>query len=148
MDEEKIVNQPSEEAEEQIQQTPACGGACSGCAGCGTQTPAAEEGSVTVVDVHFRDGGKVYFFSPEELILKAGDHVIIDTSRGPEFGVCAAGNHQVSAREVVQPLRRVLRLATAQDEKTNEQNRKKEKEAFSVCQQKIAEHKYLNFWLE
>ncbi len=136
MDEEKILNATPDEAGETIEK-PGCGGCC----GCRQEAPEADAGPVTVVDVHFRDGGKVYFFSPEKLELKAGDHVIIETSRGPEFGVCAAGNHQVPARDVVQPLRKVLRLATAQDEKTNEQNRKKEKEAFRVCQQKIADHK-------
>mgnify|MGYP003290219069 CR=1 FL=1 len=136
MDEEKIVTQTPDEAGETIQQP--CGG-CEGCGGCAAAP--VTSGPVTVVDVCFREGGKVYFFSPEGLEVKTGDHVIIETSRGPEFGVCAAGNHQVAAKDVVQPLRKVLRLATAQDEKTNEQNRKKEKEAFRVCQQKIAEHK-------
>jgi len=139
MDEERIVAQTPDEAGETIQEQ-SCGG-CEGCCGCHEASVPVQDGPVTVVDVCFRDGGKVYFFSPENLEVKTGDHVIIDTSRGPEFGICTAGNHQVSAKDVVPPLRKVLRLATAQDEKTNEQNRKKEQEAFRVCQQKITEHK-------
>ena len=96
---------------------------------------------VTVVDIHFRSGGKVYFFDPDGLDVKLGDHVIIDTARGAEYGICASGRHTVSVSDVVAPLRKVLRIATAQDEKTAEANREKEKKAYEVCQQKISEHK-------
>ena len=140
MDEEKIViSQPEETAELQGCCSQDCGG-CAGCVSSEQQAP-VDSGPVTVVDIHFREGGKVYYFSPENFNIRAGDHVIIETSRGPEFGTCAAGNHQVSAGDVVQPLRKVLRIATEQDEKTNRQNRIKEKEAFQICQQKILEHK-------
>ena len=94
---------------------------------------------VTVADVRFRNNAKSYFFDPGELALNAGDHVIIDTARGTEFGVCAMGNHAVPSSEVVPPLRRVLRMATAQDERVNAQNEEREKRAFAVCQQKIAD---------
>ena len=100
------------------------------------QTPA----SVEVVDIQFRPGQKIYYFDPNGLACRTGDHVIIDTARGPEFGICAGGNHTISAKEVVAPLRNVIRLATAQDEKVMEENRAKEKRAFSLCQQKIQEH--------
>ena len=96
---------------------------------------------VTVVDIHFRSGGKVYFFDPDGLDVKLGDHVIIDTARGAEYGICASGRHTVSVSDVVAPLRKVLRIATAQDEKTAAANREKEKKAYEVCQQKILEHK-------
>ena len=96
--------------------------------------------SVEVVDIQFRPGQKVYYFDPAGLKLRTGDHVIIDTARGPEFGICAGGNHTISEKDVVSPLRSVLRVATAQDEKTIEENRDKEKKAYEVCLQKIAEH--------
>ena len=96
---------------------------------------------VEVVDIQFRPGQKIYYFDPAGLTLAAGDHVIMDTARGAEFGVCASGNHRISAREVVAPLRRVLRKATAQDERIVAENRAKEKRAQEVCLQKIADHK-------
>ncbi len=96
---------------------------------------------VEVVDIQFRPGQKIYYFDPAGLTLAAGDHVIMDTARGAEFGICASGNHRISAREVVAPLRRVLRKATAQDERIVAENRAKEKRAQEVCLQKIADHK-------
>ena len=98
-----------------------------------------EATTATVVDIQFRPGQKVYYFDPGELVCRAGDHVIIDTARGPEYGICAAGNHVIPLREVVAPLRPVLRIATEQDERIAEENKAKEKRAFEVCLQKIAE---------
>ncbi len=104
--------------------------------------PAPEQPApVTVVDIQFRTGSKVYYFDPGDLTLQPGDHVIMETARGPEFGICTAGNHSVSPKDIVAPLRRVLRLATPADEKTVSDNRAKEKRAFDICQQKIQEHK-------
>ncbi len=100
-----------------------------------------EDATVEVVDIQFRLGQKVYFFDPAGISCHTGDHVIIDTARGAEYGICTAGNHRVSAREIVPPLRPVLRIANAQDEKTVADNRAKEKRAFEVCMQKIEEHK-------
>ena len=94
---------------------------------------------VEVVDIQFRTGQKIYYFAPGGLTLHAGDHVIIDTARGPEYGICTGGNHTISEKDVVAPLRSVLRKATEQDEKTLEENRQKEKRAFEVCLQKVAE---------
>ena len=95
---------------------------------------------VEVVDIQFRPGQKIYFFDPNGLNIRQGDHVIIDTARGPEYGICAGGNHTISQKDVVSPLRPVLRLATAQDEKIAAENQAKEKRAHEVCLQKIAEH--------
>ncbi len=95
--------------------------------------------TVTVVDIQFRPGQKVYYFDPGALNIRTGDHVIMDTARGPEFGICTAGNHRIPEKDVVAPLRPILRLATAQDEKTMEENREKERKAFAVCMEKIAE---------
>ena len=99
-----------------------------------------EPALVEVTDIQFRPGQKVYYFDPAGIPCKAGDHVIIDTARGPEFGICTADTHKISATEVVAPLRSVLRIATAQDEKTARENQEKEKQAFDACVQKIQEY--------
>ena len=96
--------------------------------------------AVTVVDVQFRPGQKVYYFDPAGKEYHTGDHIIIDTARGPEFGICAGGNHEISSKDIVSPLRSVIRLATAQDERVVAENRAKEKRAQEICLQKIAEH--------
>ena len=95
---------------------------------------------VQVVDIQFRPGQKIYYFDPAGIDCKAGDHVIIDTARGPEYGTCTAGPHTISSKDVVAPLRPVLRIATAQDEKTAAENQAREKKAYEICLQKIAEH--------
>ena len=95
---------------------------------------------VEVVDIQFRPGQKIYYFDPAGVTYEAGDHVIIDTARGAEYGICAGGNHFIPPKDVVAPLRCVLRKATAQDEKTVAENRAKEKKAYEVCLQKIADH--------
>ncbi|MBE6941765.1 MAG: hypothetical protein E7455_05770 [Ruminococcaceae bacterium] len=96
--------------------------------------------AVEVVDVQFRPGQKIYFFSPNGLIFKAGDQVIMDTARGSEFGIVTAGNHKIPGKDVVTPLRPVLRKATAHDQRTIAENLETEKKAFSVCQEMIAEY--------
>ena len=95
------------------------------------------ETAVEVVDIQFRPGQKVYYFSPAGIACKAGDHVIIDTARGPEYGYCTAGNHKIRQNEIVAPLRCVMRIATEQDEKIAAENQKKEKQAFEVCMDNI-----------
>ena len=95
---------------------------------------------VEVVDIQFRPGQKVYFFDPDGKTFQTGDHVIMDTARGAKYGICTGGNHTVAAKEVVAPLRKILRKATAQDEKTAAENRVREKRAFDVCMQKITEY--------
>ena len=92
-----------------------------------------------VVDIQFRPGQKVYFFDPAGLDLKIGDHVIMDTARGAEYGTCTSGIHMVKQSEVVLPLRSVLRMATAMDEKTVLENRAKEQKAFDICHKKIGD---------
>ena len=96
--------------------------------------------AVEVVDIQFRPGQKIYYFAPNGLTCKPGDHVIIDTARGPEYGICAGGNHKIPNRDVVSPLRNVIRMANEQDEKTIEENRAKEKRAYDVCLEKIEEY--------
>ena len=93
-----------------------------------------------VVDIQFRPGQKVYYFDPNGHTCQPGDHVIIDTARGDEYGTCTGGNHRIPAKDVVAPLRPVLRLATAQDDRIAAENAEKEKRAFDICLQKVAEH--------
>ena len=95
---------------------------------------------VEVVDIQFRPGQKIYFFDPDGVAYNPGDHVIMDTARGAEYGTVTGGNHTIPPKDVVAPLRKVLRRATAQDEKTVAENRAKEKKAYDVCLQKIADH--------
>ena len=99
-----------------------------------------QEETVEVVDVQFRPGQKVYFFDPDGIHFETGDHVVMDTARGPEFGICAEGNHTISQKDVVAPLRKILRKATTQDEKINAENRNREKRAYEICLQKIEHH--------
>ncbi len=99
-----------------------------------------QEETLEVVDVQFRPGQKVYYFDPDGEKFATGDHVIMDTARGVEFGICAGGNHTIPAKDAVAPLRKILRKATAQDEKVNADNRAKERRAFEVCMQKIQHH--------
>ena len=96
---------------------------------------------VEVVDVQFRPGQKVYYFDPAGMTIRQYDHLIIDTARGPEYGICSGGNHKINAKDVVAPLRQVLRFATEADEKQMIEMRNKEKKAYQVCLQKIADHK-------
>ena len=103
------------------------------------EQPALPE-NVQVVDIQFRPGQKIYYFDPADISCKAGDHVIIDTARGPEYGTCVSGIHTIASKDIVAPLRPVLRIATAQDDKTAAENHAKEKKAYEICLQKIAEH--------
>lgn len=95
---------------------------------------------VKVIGVRFRVAGKIYFFSPGNLEVRQGDHVIVETARGVEYGRVVSGPKEVAEDEVVQPLKPVIRLATEQDEKCEAKNREKEKEAFRICQEKIRKH--------
>ena len=95
---------------------------------------------VEVVDIQFRPGQKIYYFDPAGAVFVPGDHVIMDTARGAEFGICAGGNHTISAKDVVSPLRKILRRATEQDERVNAENRSRERRAFEICMQKIQHH--------
>lgn len=95
----------------------------------------------TVIGVRFREDGKTYFFSPGELETKEGDGVIVETARGTEFGDVVSAPQEVEDDKVVQPLKDVLRVASAHDREQRDKNRAREKESFGVCLKKIAEHK-------
>lgn len=94
----------------------------------------------TVIGVRFRSGGKVYYFSPGNMEIKSGDNVIVETARGVEYGYVVLGNRQVDDSKVIQPLKSVIRMATEEDQIKEESNRKKEKDAFGICQEKIRKH--------
>ncbi len=93
-----------------------------------------------VIGVRFRSAGKIYFFSPGKYEIKKGDHVIVETARGVEFGTVVAPPKEVEDSEVVKPLKTVLRTASTKDIEQEKANREKEKEAFRICLEKIKKH--------
>ena len=95
---------------------------------------------IRVVGVRFRNVGKIYYFSPKNLQIEADDHVIVETARGVEYGKVVLAPRDVEDEKVIQPLKEVIRIATPKDDEREEQNRKKEKEAFRICLKKIQEH--------
>ena len=94
-----------------------------------------------VVSVQFRGRGKSYFFDPAGITASRGDLLVVETSKGLELGECTQGNHAVEDSAVVQPLRSVVRAATGDDRRVAEINRRREKEAFGIAEEKIAKHK-------
>ena len=98
------------------------------------------EKMVEVIGIRFKESGKTYYFEPNGNVAKSNDYAVVETSRGLEFGKVASANRQVPESELVPPLRPVVRIATPDDIKTHEQNKKKEEEAFKICQAKIASH--------
>ena len=94
-----------------------------------------------VVSVRFRGGAKNYYFDPKGLTIEPGQYVVVETAQGMEYVCCVEGNHEVPEQSVVQPLRPVVRIATENDHKAAAYNRKREEEAFAICEKKIAAHK-------
>ena len=95
---------------------------------------------VKIIGVRFRNAGKIYYFAPGKLNIKTGDHVIVETARGIEYGYVVLGNREVEDNKVVQPLKSVIRMATSEDHERERLNHKKEKDAFRICQEKIRKH--------
>ena len=95
---------------------------------------------VKIIGVRFRNVGKIYYFNPKNFQVSPGEHVIVETARGVEYGTVVLGPKEVSEKEVVQPLKDVIRVATPKDDAKAESNRKKEKEAYQICLQKIRTH--------
>lgn len=93
-----------------------------------------------VVGVRFSDTGKVYYFDPKGFDIKNGQEIIVETANGLEFGKTSTGVKLVEDDEVVSPLKPVIRIATDEDRKKVEENKRKEKEAFEICNQKIQKH--------
>lgn len=95
---------------------------------------------VKVIGVRFRTAGKVYFFNPGQLEIKQGDHVIVETARGIEYGTVVGAPREVEEEKVVQPLKSVLRIANQKDDEQEAANKQKEKDAFKICLEKIKKH--------
>ncbi len=96
---------------------------------------------VNVIGVRFENAGKLYFFDPGELWPTPGDYVLVETSRGVEFGEVVTGIKEIDDSTLQSPLKPVVRIATAEDIQHNKDNKEAQKEAYQVCQKKIAEHK-------
>ena len=94
-----------------------------------------------VIGVRFKKAGKVYYFDPCDIWPRPGSNVVVETARGVEFGEVVTGAREISDEQIVTPLKKVLRLATEEDERRAAYNAQREKDAFSVCQEKIAKHK-------
>ena len=98
---------------------------------------------LTVIGVRFRTAGKIYYFDPAGRQIKIGDHVIVETARGIEFGRVVLGPKEVGEDEVIHPLKEVLRVATSEDEEREKQDRQKEKEAFKTASELIIKLLYI-----
>ena len=96
-----------------------------------------ENGKVKVVGVRFRTAGKIYFFDPGDFEMTRGDHVIVETARGVEYGFVVGAPMEVSEKHIQKPLKAVLRLSTREDDERMESNRVREREAFRICREKI-----------
>lgn len=95
---------------------------------------------IKVIGVRFRTAGKIYYFDPGTLEIKKGDHVIVETARGIEYGTVVGEPREVEDEKVVQPLKSVLRVATTKDDEQEAANKQKEKDAFQICLEKIKKH--------
>lgn len=95
---------------------------------------------IKVIGVRFRQAGKIYNFDPAELEIKKGDHVIVETARGVEYGYVVFGVKEEKEEDVVMPLKTVIRVATPEDDQKAQENIEKGKKAFKICKEKIAKH--------
>lgn len=95
---------------------------------------------IKVIGVRFRKTGKIYYFDPLGLDIETGQHVIVETARGVEYGHVVLGAREVEDNKVVQPLKPVIRVATPEDDEIDANNRLKEKKAFEICIEKIKKH--------
>ncbi len=95
---------------------------------------------ILIIGVKFRKSGKVYYFDPAGLSIQKGDHVIVETARGVEYGTVVLGPRNIEEEKVIQPLKSVIRIATGEDNNINNENQIKEKEAFDICFEKIKKH--------
>ena len=95
---------------------------------------------IKVIGVRFRQAGKIYNFSPADFQVKVGDHVIVETARGIEYGSVVQEIREVADDKVIMPLKSVIRIATEEDDKKAIENNEKEKKAFKICKEKIAKH--------
>ena len=96
---------------------------------------------IRVIGVRFRQAGKIYYFDPVDFDIEVGQHVIVETARGIEYGLVLTGPREVEDDKVIQPLKPVIRVATPEDDEIEMKNKEKEKSAFNICLEKIAKHK-------
>lgn len=96
---------------------------------------------IKVIGVRFRQAGKIYYFDPLDFDIEVGQHVIVETARGIEYGLVLTGPREVEDEKVIQPLKPVIRVATPEDDEIEMKNKEKEKSAFNICLEKIAKHK-------
>ena len=94
-----------------------------------------------IIGVRFKKPGKIYFFDPDGKVVERGQHVIVETAMGKEYGEVMIANRQLPDDKIVAPLKKIIRIATEKDKKQNEINKKDEKEAFKICEKKIKEYK-------
>jgi len=95
---------------------------------------------IKVIGVRFKKAGKIYYFDPDNIDVEKGQNVIVETARGIEFGEVVVGSKNITEEEIVAPLKKVLRIATLEDEIINKENKEKQKKAFEICLEKIEEH--------
>ena len=93
-----------------------------------------------IIGVRFRQAGKVYYFDPGKNQLERGQHVIVETAKGVEYGLVVLPNQEMPEEKIVAPLKGIIRVATEKDDAAEKKNREKEKEAFQICLEKIAKH--------
>lgn len=94
----------------------------------------------TIIGVSFRQAGKVYYFDPGDKQIERGQHVIVETAKGVEYGTVVLPNREMEEEKIVAPLKKIIRVATERDEEAEQKNREMEKEAFGICLEKIADH--------
>lgn len=94
----------------------------------------------TIIGVSFRQAGKVYYFDPGDKQIERGQHVIVETAKGVEYGMVVLPNREMEEEKIVAPLKKIIRVATEKDEEAEQKNREMEKEAFEICLKKIANH--------
>lgn len=95
---------------------------------------------VSIIGVRFRPAGKIYYFDPLDFEVKAGDHVIVETARGVEYGLVVLDKREISESEEMPPLKPIIRMATDEDEQRVKANKEKEKDALAVCRAKVEKH--------
>ena len=93
-----------------------------------------------IIGVRFKKPGKIYFFDPDGIEIEQGEHVIVETAMGKEYGEVAIENRTIPDDKLVKPLKKIIRVATNKDKKQHEENKEKEKEALKICEKKIKEH--------
>jgi len=101
---------------------------------------AAEPEKADVIGVRFRDNGKIYYFSAEGIEVEVGSHVIVETARGIEYGQVVLGRRQISEERIIHSLKQVIRIATDEDDQRERENKRKSREAYEVCMEKIKKH--------